>query len=154
MRFWVPGPLPAQNEMIAAAKGYGGRGIGYSKVKRSWTATVAWCAKAAHLPKLARVRCEFEWVSKDKRHDPDNVEAAQKFVWDGLKQAGVIENDGWDQNAGSEHHHSVGPKPGVWVTIIDASEPSHALTPVIVSIPESTAERFVGRHSGISEEGD
>ncbi len=29
-----------------------------------------------------------------------------------------------------------------------------ALTPLVVSIPETTAERFVGRHSGISEEGD
>jgi Holliday junction resolvase RusA-like endonuclease len=122
-RFWVPGPLPAQNEMISKAKGFGGRGIGYSQMKASWTDTIAWIAKAAHIPKLERIRLDFDWVSKDKRHDPDNIEAGQKFVWDALKLAGVIANDGWAQNAGSSHHHRLvckGEKPGVWVTVEQA----------------------------------
>lgn len=122
-RFWVPGPLPAQNEMIAKAKGFGGRGIGYSKLKAEWTSTIAWIIKAAHVPAAKRLRLRFDWVSKDKRHDPDNIEAGQKFVWDALKLAGVLENDGWAQNAGSEHHHSIGEKPGVWVTVLDVEAP-------------------------------
>ena len=119
-RFWIPGPLPAQNEIIKAAKGFGGRGIGYAKIKAEWTSTIAWIIKAAHVPPMARVRCEFEWVSLDKRHDPDNIEAGQKFVWDALKVAGVLANDGWQQNAGSSHTHRIGPKAGVWVTVLEA----------------------------------
>ena len=127
-RFFVPGPLPGLNEMIAAAKGCGGRGVLYSKMKAKWTGGIALIILAERLPKLKRIQCEFEWISTDKRHDPDNIEAAQKFIWDALcpkskgkPGAGVIENDGWEQNAGSSHRHSIGPKPGVWVTIIDAS---------------------------------
>lgn len=117
--------------MIAKAKGFGGRGIGYSKLKAEWTSTIAWIIKAAHVPPMERVRCEFEWVSTDKRHDPDNIEAGQKFVWDALcapkkgrPGAGVIVNDGWEQNAGSSHTHTLGPKAGVWVTVHDATKPA------------------------------
>jgi Holliday junction resolvase RusA-like endonuclease len=152
-RFFVPGPLPAQNEMIASAKGYGGRGFGYSKVKAEWTSTIAWIVKAAHIPKMSRVRCRFEWVSANKRHDPDNIEAGQKFVWDALKVAGVIPNDGWDQNAGSEHLHAIGPKPGVWVTVEDATDFSRALTPVVVDVVTGAAEVFDGRHTGVTPKG-
>jgi len=116
-RFWIPGPIPGQNEMLAAAKGFGGHGLGYAKLKKEWTETIAWIIKAARVPKLDRVRCTFEWVSVDKRHDPDNIEAGQKFVMDALKLAGVIENDGWAQNAGSTHTHRIGPKAGCWVTV-------------------------------------
>jgi len=138
MRFWVPGPLPGLNEMLDAAKGCGGRGLAYSAMKAKWTGDISLIARAARIPKMTRIRLRFDWVSFDKRHNPDNIEAAQKFIWDALcpkakgkAGADVIENDGWDQNAGSEHHHSVGPKPGVWVTVIDASEPSRHLTPVV-----------------------
>ena len=120
--FWVPGPLPCLNDIIAAAKGFGGRGYGYSKLKAEWTQKIAWIIKAAHIPKCERIRCEFEWVSKDKRRDPDGVEAAgAKFVWDSLQLSGVIENDGWSQNAGSTHTHRLVDKPerpGVRVTIV------------------------------------
>ena len=124
-RLWIPGPLPGLNEIIDAAKGCGGKGLAYSKMKTKWTNDIALLLMAARAPKgLARVRCHFLWVSIEKRHDPDNIEAAQKFVWDALcpprkgkAGAGVIPNDGWDQNAGSTHDHNVGPKAGVWVTV-------------------------------------
>ncbi len=123
-RLWVPGPLPAQNEIISKAKGFGGRGIGYSRMKADWTSTIAWIIRAAHVPKMKRVRCEFTWVSANRKHDPDNIEAAQKFIWDALVIAGVLENDGWAQNAGSSHRHVLGPAAGVFVDVIDASAES------------------------------
>lgn len=161
-RFWVPGPLPAQNEMIAAAKGFGGRGIGYSQLKSSWTSTIAWIAKAAHIPKMERIRLEFEWVSRDRRHDPDNIEAGQKFVWDALKVAGIIENDGWDQNAGSTHRHrlcirkdsdALVEKPGVWVTVIPEPDlvAHRTLTPVVT---RRLAPLVDGRHKGETKDGE
>lgn len=124
-RFFVPGPLPGLNEIIDAAKGSGGKGLAYSAMKAKWTGTVYFCAKAARVPRLPRVRLELNWVHADQRHDPDNQEAGQKFIWDGLKgpdaqcKAGlsVLANDGWDQNAGTTHHHVVGSRPGVWVAV-------------------------------------
>jgi hypothetical protein len=87
-------------------------------MKAKWTSDIAFLARAAHVPKAKRVRLELEWVSVDKRHNPDNLEAGQKFIWDGLQTAGVLENDGWNQNAGSSHSHRLGPRAGVWVTVI------------------------------------
>jgi Holliday junction resolvase RusA-like endonuclease len=107
------------NEIVSAAK-VGGKGRAYSSMKARWTQDVAWHARAALVPKASRVRLELEWVSVDKRHNPDNLEAGQKFVWDGLQAAGVLENDGWAQNAGSTHRHSLGPRAGVWVTVVPA----------------------------------
>jgi hypothetical protein len=145
------------NEMIKAAK-IGGRGGAYSSMKARWTGDMVWAIKAAMVPKgLKRVRCEFEWVHADRRHDPDNREAGQKFFWDALSApkdgkpgAGVIPNDGWDQNAGSSHSHRIGPKPGVWVTVVDASDDaSRSLTPVAVPV----APRVEGNYRGKTKEG-
>jgi hypothetical protein len=97
---WVPGPLPGLNELIAAAKGSGGRGAGYARLKRQWTETVWALAKAACIDKpgpFARpVTLDFTWIERDKRRDPDNVAAGgRKLILDGLVTAGVLGGDGW-----------------------------------------------------------
>lgn len=40
---------------------------------------------------------EFHWFCKDRRKDKDNICFAKKFIFDGLIQAGVIKNDGWNE---------------------------------------------------------
>lgn len=94
---WVPGPLPGMNELIAAAKGAGGRGAGYSRLKRQWLDVVFCLAKAAKLPAFpGRVVITWEWLEKDKRRDPDNIAAGgRKLILDGLVAAGVLKGDGW-----------------------------------------------------------
>lgn len=114
------------NEIVKAAKSGHGKGNAYSRLKAQWTDTVYWRTLEADIPRLERVRLRFDWVSADRAHNPDNIEAAQKFVWDGLvgpkgAKRAVLENDGWKQNAGTEHHHTVGEKPGVWVTVTEAA---------------------------------
>jgi len=123
MKFWVPGPLPGMNEIVAAAKGCGGKGYGYSTLKKAWTEKVALHALAARIPKgkFTRVRLHFTWVERDGARDPDNVEAGQKFVWDGLVQAKVLPNDRRANNAGTTHTHRIGVPSGVEVEIEDAS---------------------------------
>ena len=124
-KFFVPGPLPGLNEIVDAAK-RGGKGLAYSSQKKQWTDAVYWRSMEVRVPRLTRVRLILEWVHANTRRDKDNVEAGQKYVWDGLvgpKEAcrhgrSVLANDGWDQNAGVEHRHVVGPKPGVFVTVI------------------------------------
>jgi hypothetical protein len=87
--------------VIAAAKGFGGRGYGYSKLKRKWTDDVALLAKAARLPKVTRARFSFQWFERSRRRNPDNFCAGgRKMILDGLVNAGVLENDGWTQIVG------------------------------------------------------
>lgn len=129
--FWIPGPLPGLNEIIAAAKGHGGCGRGYSTMKQQWTDDIAFIIRRARIPAMQRVRLKLVWVSVDMCHDPDNIEAAQKFIWDALKHqvAGVLKNDGWKQNGGVEPHHEIGPKAGVWVTITEVAPLTKARAP-------------------------
>lgn len=115
---WVPGPLPALNNLLAAAKGFRGRGIGYARLKRQWTDTVWALAKQARLPRYKRARFHFQWVELNRRRDPDNIAAAgRKLVFDGLVKAGVLEGDGWSYIHGWNDEFVLGTIPGVYVTI-------------------------------------
>lgn len=118
--FWVSGPLPGMNEIIAAAKGFKGRGFGYAKMKREWTDAVQMLATVARLPAVKRARFTFRWVEKDRRRNPDNVASAKKLILDGLVKARVLANDGWSEVAGWTDTFEVGAKPGVEVTLIEA----------------------------------
>jgi len=97
VQFFVPGPLPGLNELIAAAKGSGGQGRAYSRLKRQWTETIWALAKRDRLkPFVGRATFRFEWIEKDKRRDPDNIAAGgRKLILDGLVKAGVLKGDGW-----------------------------------------------------------
>ena len=115
---WIPGPLPSMNELIDAAKGNGGRGIGYARIKRAWTDTVCLLAKAAHIPPMRRVRLHCIWHERNKRRDPDNiVGAGLKVVCDGLVAAGVLPGDGWDHIVAFVDEWRVSKTPGVFVEI-------------------------------------
>lgn len=117
--FFVPGPLPSMNEMIAAAKGYNGRGFAYAKMKQEWTTLVAQCATAANLTLVLNpVAISCQWNEKHRRRDIDNVQAGVKFVLDGLVQAGILVND--TQAKVWQLTHSIvldKTHPGVWVEI-------------------------------------
>jgi len=117
---WIPGPLPGLNELIAAAKGAGGTGRAYSRLKRQWTDTVWALAKSARLESFETpVLITFEWVERDRRRDPDNVAAGgRKLILDGLVAAGVLKGDGWSHVRGWTDDFSVFAKsPGVTVTL-------------------------------------
>jgi len=116
--FWIPGPLPGLNEMIAAAKSGRGAGNAYSRQKRVWTETCGLLAKASKVPPATRVQISFEWIESNQRRDPDNIAAARKFVLDGLVQAGLLPNDGWGEIAGFSDSFRVGAQPGVRVTVL------------------------------------
>ncbi len=135
---WIPGPLPGLNELIAAAKGSGGRGMAYAKLKRQWTDTVWALARNAGIHKPGpfeqRVFIDWTWLERDKRRDPDNVAAGgRKLILDGLVKAGVLAGDGWKHVAGwtdrwivadvESTKHAIGPwGAGVGVTIRTLSE--------------------------------
>lgn len=134
--FRVHGRIPAFNEIIDAAKGYGGRGLGYSKMKKEWTNSIigvlrrarVWVSKDVPdgfevsmetLPKLDRISLAFHWTEPNRKRDPDNVAVARKFVLDAMVEAGLIANDGWAQIAGWRDSFEVGPDAGVSVTVTE-----------------------------------
>jgi Holliday junction resolvase RusA-like endonuclease len=96
---FISGRLPSMNDMIAAAKGFGGSGYGYSKLKKQWTDTVALLARAHKLTPVQRCRLRFDWCEAKpsktcKSRDPDNIAAGgRKVVLDGLVAAGVLPDD-------------------------------------------------------------
>lgn len=117
---WIPGPLPGLNALLAAAKGSGGRGAAYARLKREWTETVWARAKEQLVPAFpARVVLEFTWHERDRRRDPDNVAAGgRKLVLDGLVLAGVLRGDGWRYVQSWTDRFDVRPdRPGVAVQI-------------------------------------
>lgn len=120
---WIPGPLPGLNDLLAAAKGGGGTGASYSRLKRAWTETVWALAKQARIDKpgpfWGSVRIRFEWREKDRRRDPDNAAAGgRKLALDGLVKAGVLRGDAWKHISGWEDTWKVdAAAPGVMVEI-------------------------------------
>ena len=86
-----PGRLPGLNEIIAAAKRGKGKYQPYAIMKDRYTSEIGWLAKK--LPAYNRVDITITWYEPDRRRDPDNITAGQKFILDGLVAGGVIKDD-------------------------------------------------------------
>lgn len=94
VKFTIPGRLPGLNDMTDAARE---NKYASAQMKKEYTELVAWCAKSARLPRFDQVDMVITWYEPNTRRDKDNIMAGQKFILDGLVQAGVIANDGWKQ---------------------------------------------------------
>lgn len=101
----IPGSLPTLNEIIDASKSHWSV---YRQMKEDNTNLIAWSAK--RLPKMERVNVTVTWYCKNKKQDPDNIMAGQKFILDGLKEAGVIANDGWKHIGDITHKFEIDAK--------------------------------------------
>jgi hypothetical protein len=122
---WVPGPLPGMNEILHAANRVSRRGgkrrwDGYAEIKATLTDLVCNLATRGRLRPVSRAHFSFRWQCPDRRHNPDNIVSARKFILDGMVKAKVIENDGWDQVAGFTDEWVVAARHGVLVTIAPA----------------------------------
>lgn len=89
------GPFPSLNDVIDRARA---SAYGSNREKRRLTELVATQAREAadggrwHAPD-GPVRVALTWHEPTLRRDADNVASAQKFVLDGLVEAGVIRGD-------------------------------------------------------------
>lgn len=121
MKFEIPGRLPGLNEIIDAAKQGKGKYQPYSIMKQTYTDMVAWLAKK--LPAYKRVALMITWYEPNEKRDPDNIMAGQKFILDGMVQAGTIPNDSQKHIKGILHRFDVDRKnPRVEVEILDDME--------------------------------
>ena len=127
MKFEIPGRLPGLNEIIDAAKQGKGKYQPYAMMKEEYTTMIGWLAKK--LPKYEKVVLIITWYEPDRRRDPDNIMAGQKFILDGLVQASTIPNDGQRHIQGILHRFDVDRKnPRVEVEIVDIEKDSKALS--------------------------
>ncbi len=103
----IPGELPGLNEIIEMSKIHWGE---YAKEKRILTYEIALLAKTQIKRKYQKIDLTFYWYCENRRRDKDNIIAGQKFVIDGLVEAGVIENDGWRQVQNIFHYFELDKK--------------------------------------------
>lgn len=104
VKFTIPGRLPGLNDITDAARR---NRYESAKLKKEYTELVAWCAKRARLPRFDRVDLVITWYEPNQKRDKDNIMAGQKFILDGLVEAGVLPNDGWKQIGDVTHRFRV-----------------------------------------------
>lgn len=144
--FFVPGPLPGQNEMLTA-HGYGGGGAGnsYAKAKKKWTDDIALLARVHKIRPVPRAHLRFIWHERHRRRNPDNIAAGKKLVIDGLVRAGVLKNDGWEEIVSFSDEWQVASPPGVTVVIEPAFADSRNVSNK--GIAANTATAVPGGHA-------
>lgn len=119
----IPGRMESLNEYIAALNRSRHAG---NAMKRSRTEQVALLARSqlrGWMP-VPPVRLEYLYCEANRKRDKDNVAAfAHKVVQDGLVEAGVLANDGWEYVAGSSDSYCVDrARPRIEVRIVEVSE--------------------------------
>jgi Holliday junction resolvase RusA-like endonuclease len=85
-------PLTTLNEYISAERR--NRFIA-AKIKKMNTEIVTAIAKSTLKPLESVSSVVFRFYMLTSRSDKDNLIFSQKFIWDGLVNAGIIPNDSW-----------------------------------------------------------
>jgi Holliday junction resolvase RusA-like endonuclease len=99
----IPGELPDMNTIVEYSKQHWAK---YSEMKREHTEKVAWIAKT-ELEPMQKVDLYFIWYCRNRRKDKDNIIVGQKYIIDGLVEAGILANDGWKQIGNIAHEFEV-----------------------------------------------
>lgn len=103
MKIIIPGTLPSLNEMINASKR---SKYEYVKLKNTAIRAVVY-SSITKVPRLPPSDFIITWYCPNKRKDKDNIMAGQKFIFDGLQEAGKLVNDGWKQIGSVTHRFEV-----------------------------------------------
>lgn len=75
-----------------------------AKIKSQNTNDVCFTAQAQKVPHINfKANVTFIWHLPNKKKDPDNIAFSQKFIFDGLVIAGVLDNDGHKQINSLKH---------------------------------------------------
>ena len=120
MKLTIPGTLPTLNEIIDASKSHWSV---YREMKETYTQLVAWEVIRQKIPNLGYADFEILWIMPNKREDKDNIQAGQKFIFDGIVEAGRWKNDGWKQIGKVNHDFAIDKhNPRVEIEIIEIKE--------------------------------
>ena len=90
MIYNIPGIPPSNNEYIGRTNYRE-----YQRVKKMWAERIALCCRPKPRNPLPRARVVLTYYFPDRRRrDPDNFSG--KMLLDGLKSAGIIEDDSFN----------------------------------------------------------
>jgi hypothetical protein len=95
----------------------------YTPLKAKWTKAIEMLARSQIRKPLPPAHYRILFIEPNRKRDPDGLFVAAKFILDGIKEAGLIENDGWKQVLGVEFVWEVSGddfNPGVLVAIGDS----------------------------------
>lgn len=138
--FFVPGKVPSLNELLDArgrsaprvasiimkhlpkkGKAPGIRFDAYNDIKQDWKVRTIG-AIGAPFVRVKQAYFGYLIIENEQRRDPSNICAsAIKFIEDGIVEAGVMPNDGWDNVLGIRVHwiHRKKHRPGIYVVMSD-----------------------------------
>jgi hypothetical protein len=123
LEFTIPFRLPGLNELLEAAKGAGGTGRHYSRLKNEIGAILVGLIRRQKWAPVASAALCFRWCEKSRRRDPDNIAAGgRKLILDALVRSGFLPGDGWAHVLGFTDAFELGPQDRVVVTIIRGPE--------------------------------
>lgn len=93
---FIPVVLPNLNDVIHACKTHYGV---YSSMKKKWGCVVRLYALQQRFEKITEpAHWEYTFYEPNRRRDPSNLAGgAIKILEDALQEAGLLENDGWEQ---------------------------------------------------------
>ncbi len=139
--FFVPGKVPSLNELLDAKGGTNDKKRllilrhlpkkgkqpapqwvhAYNDIKQSWKRrTIA--AIGTPFVRVKAAYFGYVIVEQEKRRDPSNIcSSAIKFIEDGIVEAGVMKDDGWENVLGIRVHwvHRAQREPGIYVVMSD-----------------------------------
>ena len=114
------------NEMIRTARG---NRYAAAAQKKKYTNLIAEeiMVQTAR-PQYEAISLDMTWIETKKKRDPDNVFAAVKFILDGLKTSGIIDDDDRDHVASITNRIMVSDSRGVVVTVTSVPKPLYTIT--------------------------
>lgn len=90
-----------------------------SKIKKDYTRIIAAEAINEKLKKMpSPVNVYIHWFMPNRKKDKDNISFGIKFILDGLVEAGILKNDGWN-DIGTINHEFILTKEEFPYVIID-----------------------------------
>lgn len=93
----IPGWLPTENDYIKENRANPYKG---AKFKRKYqNLCICFIKSQLRNVKITRpVQLNYTWFEKNKRRDLDNIAGfGHKIIQDALVEAGVLQNDGWNE---------------------------------------------------------
>lgn len=103
--------------MTKANRGSGGWYSGSTQKKKYTNLVASECIIQGLEPIKDQVDIFIKWTCKDKRRDKDNIMAGQKFILDGLVEAGILKNDGWSEIGELNNKFEIGKPEKITITL-------------------------------------
>lgn len=103
----IPLPLTDLNTYINKERGH--RQAGAAEKRKMTKKCALFVTRAMQLGVKFEFPCRVKltWIIPNKRKDADNIAFAKKFIFDGMVQAGFIENDNLNYIKGFSDHFMI-----------------------------------------------